>query len=151
MHTPNRHHGETCSKLNHTQDAITFDFGERVSCWEGYLGRRGGEDGRVGWKSSQAGSEAEARGEGIGGEGNRQLGKGVAVPSPEANEGGFNVEERQDVIMLVSKWRDMLRVPSIANNFKVVKYLGKSDIYEVLLWEHWLSPLNFDFEISVGM
>lgn len=32
MHTPPEHHGETCSKLDHTQDAITFDFGDCVSC-----------------------------------------------------------------------------------------------------------------------
>ena len=48
-------------------------------------------------------SETEARGEGVGGEGNRQLGTGVAARSPEANEGGFKVEERQGVIMLMSR------------------------------------------------
>lgn len=87
---------------------VTFGSGELISCWWGYLGRRGGEEAWVGWKHSQARSETETREEWRGGEGDRQLGKGVAVPSPEANEGGLNVEERQDVIMTMLRWRDLV-------------------------------------------
>lgn len=50
-------------------------------------------------------SEAEARGGGAGGGGSRQLGKGVDGPSPEESEGGLNIEERQDEVMLVSRMR----------------------------------------------
>lgn len=107
-HLLERHRGKACNKLNHTQDAVTFGSGELISCWWGYLGRRGGEEAWVGWKHSQARSETEAREEWHRGEGDRQLGKGVAVPSPEANEGGLNVEERQDVIMTVFRWRDLV-------------------------------------------
>lgn len=54
----------------------------------------------------------------------------MAVPSPEASEGGLNVEERQDVIMIVLRGRDLVlreyRSSLIAG--KIGKYLGKSGV-----------------------
>lgn len=50
-------------------------------------------------------SETEAEGGGKGREGGRQLGEGVAVPSPEESGGSLNIEERQDEIMQMSRTR----------------------------------------------